>query len=68
MTIIIISLGRTDISAAMSQRNRMCIVVFVLLWHGSGGRVWGGGLPPPQIIVINLFCPHPTPHFYSRSR
>jgi len=33
------------------------------------GAVWGsGGLPPPQNFVIKSVCPHPTPHFYSRSR
>jgi len=41
----------------------VCVVV------RGGGRVWGGGLPPPQNIVINILSLSPpnTP-FYSRSR
>jgi len=27
------------------------------------GRVWGGGLPPPQIIVINFFLFPPNTPF-----
>ena len=29
----------------------------------SCGGIWGGGLTPPQIIVINLFVPTQHPIF-----
>ena len=33
-----------------------CVVMVMALVQGDG--VWGGGLPPPQIIVINLSPPN----------